>query len=502
MQVLRDLWSSIRRFFLAPGAGVAALLLAGAHAVSPGYPPLTAMSTMARFPWIWTCVHCIASDLAGRPLRAFRILNGEEVPVNDPVLELLASPNMSSTGYLLRKQLWVDQLLAGNAYIWRPMPMDGVSTISVAIYRLHPASVRPVPGPLGMVFAFEHTDERGCTKTLPASEVVHIRDVSWADDLTSCLGESAVRCLHDDLMIEMGAKRTARENAARGRPDILFSTDEQVNEHGLKPIKKAWQESTENRDGAFVVGHGIKATLLSWSPKELEFRQQSQDLRDTILAVFGVPPTRAGVQGANYATARQEEKSYWERLIGRARIFDDAFSLLAAPGVRVAHDFSTVEALQSGKMDQILQMQALVDLGWTAEAAAEIVGLRGLPPRTGEGKGKPIAGNGGNDEPAEPSDKAIRIRAAVALTVRSAEHLYEGIGPDIDTTLLCRTQAEHLFTRLEEAGIEPAAARHWAEDIAGTLDEAHRCGLPDAFSEARAHRMAARVANSLQRRAA
>jgi HK97 family phage portal protein len=497
MGIWQTLTSMVQRFFGSPGAVVGALLLAGAHAVSPQYPSLNAMSTMARFPWVWTCVHCIASDLAARPLKAFRVVNGEEVPVDDPILELLAAPNMSSSGYLLRKQLWVDQLLTGNAYLWRPVE-------GVAVYRLHPASTKPIPGPLGMVFGFEWTDEAGTVRTLPAAEVVHIRDVSWSDDATSVLGESAIRCLHDDLMIEIGAKKTARENSARGRPDILFSTAEQLGDKGLKPIKAAWQEAMEKRDGAFVVDKAVTATLLSWSPKELEFLQQSAVLRDTILAVFGVPPTRAGVQGANYAVARQEEKAYWERIIGRARIFDDAFTALAAPGVRVAHDFASVEALQVSTMDRILQMQAWIAAGVPAPDAARYVGFVGVPfpaeLEAGAG-GKPAAGTGGDDEPAEPADKAMAIRSAVWLTLRSAEAAYAGVGEGVDTALLCRSQTEQLFTRLNEAGLEAVAARTWAEELCGIVDEAHRMGLPDAFSEQRAYRMADRVASSLRRAA-
>lgn len=498
MRVLRTLWASVRRFFSAPGAAVGAFLLSSAHAVSPHYPSLTAMSTLAKFPWIWTCVHCIATDLAGRPLKAVRIVDGQEVPVEDRGRDLLEAPNVSTSGHLFRKQLWVDLLLAGNAYLWRPGSIDGGP--AVAVYRLHPAACKPVPGPLGMVFAFEWTDEQGQMRTLPASEVVHIRDVSWSDDLTSVLGESPVRCLHEDLLIEMGAKRTARENAARGRPDILFSTPEQLNDKGLKPIKLAWQEAMEKREGAFVVGQGITATLLSWSPKELEFQAQSQALRDTTLAVFGVPPTRAGVQGANYATARQEEKAYWERLMGRSRIMDDALSRLAAPGVRIVHDFSTVEALQASNMDRLLQMQAWIAAGVKPADAARYVGFVGVPfpPELESGQGgKPIAG-GGDDEPAEPADKALRIRVAVQLTLRTSEAVYAGVGEGIDTTLLCRMATEQLFTRLSEAGLQPQSARMWAEELCGIVDEAHRMGLPDAFSEQRAHRMAERVAASLR----
>src|SRR5687768_11937322 len=98
-------------------------------AVHPGYPALQSMSTMARFPWVWTCVRAIAGDLAGLPLvaaRLERLPNGKSrrVLVDDPALSLLATPGGGMTGYLLRKQLYADWSLTGNAFVWRPSPIE------------------------------------------------------------------------------------------------------------------------------------------------------------------------------------------------------------------------------------------------------------------------------------------------------------------------------------------------------------------------------------------
>lgn len=501
-------WRSFKAWLsgllMAPG-----LLFASAQIpVSQEYPVENSMSALSRFPWVQTCVMLIAGDLAGRPLVATRTpKRGEEAQeVDDPALDLLEKPNAAVSGHLFRKQLWVDFLLSGNCYIWRP---EGLA--SIAIYRLHPGCVRPIPGPMGMVAGYEYRDaQTGQVQTLPPEQVIHIRDVSWQDDTQSLLGESPIRALHDDLLTEMGARQTAKEVARKGRPDMLFSTEQALGKDGAKEIVKRWQESMVDRNGAFVIGQGVKATQLSWTPQELDFSEQRHDLRDTTLAVFGVPPSRAGVPGANYATARQEEKTYWERNKGRVRVFDDAFSLLAQPGVRIGHDFSDIEALQVGYEARQARVMNWVALGMDPNEAATYEGFEGLPrmeraapvsetDEDGDASGPDVEPGVTDDEPNEPADKAIR--AAVWLHLRTAEGIYGSLPEGVDTTLVVCSLTEGLFRGLDEAGLQPQSARAWAEDIAATTDEAARMGLAGAYTDARAQRLVQRITGSLRRAA-
>lgn len=501
-------WRGITNWLAGLMTGSALLFASVASPVSPDYPVENSMSALSRFPWISTCVGVLSSDLAGRPIVATRTpkRGGETVEVDDPALDLLDAPNAATTGYLFRKQLWVDYLLSGNAYVWRP---EGQG--SVAIYRLHPALVRPLPGPMGMVAAYEYTDgQTGQMQMLPPEQVLHIRDVSWQDDAQSLLGESPIRCLHDDLLTEMGARTTSREAASKGRPDMMFSTEQPLGDKGADPIVKRWEEAMKKRHSAFVTGQGMKAQQLSWSPKELDFTEQRRELRDTTLAVYGVPPSRAGIPGANYATSRQEEKTYWERNKGRVRVFNDAFSRLAQPGVRLVHDFSDVEALQVGYEARQVRVMNWVAMGWDPEEAAAFEGFEGLPrikpkapavPAPGAEKdpAKPAPGGAAEDEPDEPADKAIR--AAVWMHLRVAEATYAALTEGMDTRLLVHSMTEQLFRAFDEAGLSPLDARTHAEDIAATTDEAARMALPGAFAQGRAARLTERITTSLRRAA-
>lgn len=493
----------VGRLFMAPGLTL--LSLPGPQ--QPEYPVDNAMSTLARFPWIWACEEAISSDLAGLPLVAHRKQGKKRVEVEDRALLLLEQPNAGSTGYLFRQQIVIDQDLTGNAYIWAP---DGPD--STAIYRLHPRSVHPVPGPLGMPAGFEWTDaQTGETRVLPPEQVIHIRGPSWRDDAVAILGESRVRCLHDDLTADLGQRKTQAKEAARGRPDILFSSKVPFGDDKGRQLEDRWEASATKRRGAFFAGGEVQATVLSWSPKDREDVARATQTRDTILAVMGVPHARLGIQGGNYATDRQALKTYWTTLMGRARIFDDAFSRLAQPGVRIGHDFATQEALQISRTERQARMVQWIAMGWSPEDAAAIEGFEGLPPRTNEpALAQPApsssqdddTGSDTDDEPNEPAERtlAARVRAALLLHVKCAESVYAELNEGVSTELFVRTEQERLFAALHLAGLQPQSARWWADEITGILDEAHRMGIAEAFAEERAARWAEHIVRN--RRAA
>jgi hypothetical protein len=494
LQWARHAFGIITRFLATPAMGFA--VLSGPQ--SPEYSVDNAMSTLARFPWIWAAEEARSSDLAGLPLVAYRVdASGKRAKVPDRALALLDQPNAGTTGYVFRQQLYIDGDLTGNAYIWAP---EGPN--SAAIYRLHPRAVQPLPGPLGMPAGYDWLDaQTGETRRLPPEQVLHIRGPSWRDDAVAILGESRVRSLHDDLTTDVGARKTAALEAARGRPDILFSSKVPIGDEKAKEITGRWDEAGSKRRGAFFAGGEITATPLSWSPKDRGETERATYLRDTILAVMGVPLARLGIGGANYATDRQAIKTYWTALLGHARIYDDAFSALCAPGVRIGHDASRQEALQTSHTERQARMMNWILMGWSPEDAAAIEGFEGLPPRTGEpqlasvAKPKPGQGEDEQDEPNEPADKALagRVRAALVLHYKAAEAVYAELADGVDTSLVARMQAERLVGGLELAGVDRKHARWWADELAGVLDEAHKMGLVDAFSEERALRTASHI---------
>jgi phage portal protein BeeE len=452
---------------------------------------------MARFPWVWTCVRAVAGDAAGLPLCAVRMVDGKRrVLDGDPIVRLLQRPSTGVTGYLLRKQLAVDYLLTGNAYIWRASEFEAI--------RLHPEDVEPVPMGSGLgqaIGAYKVWDGEKHVM-LPAGSgvgaVLHVRDVSWESGVQALIGESAIRCLHDDLTMELGAKSLAAAQATKGRPEILLSTEGQLGPTGAKELTERWEAATKARHGAFATGRGVKATPLGWSPREFEFAARSEVVRDVVLAVFEVPPARAGLSSANYGTQKQQMRTYWESIQRRIVAFDEAFSLWCAPGVGIETDFTAVEALQVSYTERQTRVVTWVSLGATPAEAAEYEGFDEAP----VGDEAPQAMQPGVRPPSRPEepqgDKALAAYLAEAAPRYARIATAAAEGADID--LLVGWETERLFGVLSDARLTsgPADARLWAEELVAVTVEATRMAEGpvadlEAFSAARASRLAAQI---------
>lgn len=482
---------------LAPRQGIAYLLSDGV--VTPSYDPESALSTLARFPWVWTCVRAIADDTATLPLIAVQTLPGgaRRVVLDDPALRLLRQPGAGWSENLLRRQLRIDYELTGNAYVWRPTPIE--------LVRLHPSRVQPIAstGISSYVTAYRVSCDDGNIVEIPRDQILHIRDVSWEQGTVGIVGESVVRCLHDDLTLELHTRRLAAQHAKQGRPDVIFSS-----EHGISPddqerLSQRWEKSSKDGRLAFTVGQGLEVQTLSWSPREFEFATRSEQVRDTILAAFGVPAARAGLVTANYGTQKQQMRTYWEGVRARTRAFDDAFSTLAATGVRIEHDFADVEALQVSYTERQQRIVTWVSLGSDPNEAAAYEGFDDAPELDPARStvSDPSSGSGTTARPEEPQGDKV-LADYLADSARRVVEIARQAEAGVTVAPVVRLEEDRAFAALVQAGADPVTARSLCTDVVAVSVEAARAALRDgvdpiavrAFGAARAARLHAQIA--------
>lgn len=356
---------------------------AGSIPVVQGYPTQRSMSAMAAFPWVRACVLAVVDDLSGLPLYAVEedSAGGRARQSSNPVLDALRRPG-SITGRRLRRQLLVDFLLTGNAYIYVPSPAGMALGLSPLI-RLHPSLVEVECNAYGLVTGYKYNGiDRYSTE-----EVLHVADVSWADNVEQVLGESAIRTLHDDLTSMKAAKEMSARAAKRGRPDFLVSSKDPnvgLGKDGARKVAEAIEGALSRGHGALVVDEALDVTPLGLTPHDIEFQQQNEATIYAILAVFGVVPVRVGLPGANYGTAKTQMRSYWERLQHLAALFDDEISRLTGnPRVRIEHDFTSVDALQVAQTERLERVAAWVAIGADPREAAEYEGFINPPVAAG-----------------------------------------------------------------------------------------------------------------------
>ena len=377
------------------------------------YPATTSMSAYAAFPWVYACADAIASNLSMLPIKAVRGVGADSEPVDDhPILDLLRSPSSRVDGTLFRRQAVIDLILTGDAYAL----IIGEREPS-GLIRMHPARTKVVPLEDGQPGHYEYSGA-GRDSAYAWSQVVHIRSPSWEDSPASLYGQGAIRALNEDLLTDQAAAKLAANAAKTGRPSAIISPSEDGDRWSaeqIAQIRAAYQKQLAGTSGALFMGGPAKYESLGFSPRDMEYQAVRNYARESTLAAFGVPPTLVGLPTANYATARQQAKTFWESLQGRAAAIDAELTRLArryprSETIRVMHDFSNVEALQESSTERVNRVQLWWMMGIPLADAAAYEGFDDLP----------VGGGAPASEPASISTQNEGLHLAVDFLTRRA----------------------------------------------------------------------------------
>lgn len=489
------------RSFVLPYASEA--VGAGGAGLAPDYPPLQAMSAMGAFPTVYACVSAIAEDLASLPIRV-RVGTGAGADILDdhPLLDLLARPSRGMTERRWRQQLYVDEALTRTAYWW----MDDQAG---ALRRLHPQHAKPRIDRWGDPLSWVYGDLE-----IPADQVYMVAGPSWSADRQMIFGESPIRPLHDDLVTIQKSKKHAATAAARGRPDILFSAPPEsplLSEAAMAAVIAKWEQATRIGQGAFFASGGLSATPMSWSLRDLEYAAVHSEHDKAVMIVLGVPAVRLGLPNANYGEAKVQMRAYWERLIARARGFDDELTRLARlldardgndRRVYVEHDATNVEALQTSyDQRQVRAGNWVAIFGMDPQDAARVEGFEreaALIPTDGASGKVPRRPR---QDVGEQQEQRRGLVGDLAAYLRQSAQRYQLLRQaepsDAEWTMAAQAEAVRLAQVLELHEVERAAASAVARDVAAIQAEvARRAEDPQqspAFGLARAASIARQV---------
>ena len=356
---------------------------ADGQARAPGYKAINSMSALAAFPWVQASVDAVASDLSMLPIKVTKGRGKDAEPITDhPVLDLLDQPTSRMSGILMRRQLVTDLVLVGDAYL-----LVAGSPEPAALIRLHPERVTVVPSADGQAAAYDY-DDGGKVVRYGWDQVLHIRQVSWEDGPRGLYGNGAIRALANDLTTEQKASELAANSADHGQPTGIFSPASEGDtwsQQQIAVMRDAFDRRMSKQGTALFLGSGVSYQPLSWSPRDMEYQATRHLVRESVMASIGVPPTRVGLPSANYATAREQAKRYFESLMAKAALVDSSLTRLArmfsgSEGVTVSHDFSGVEALQESRDARVNRVNAWWLMGVPLTEAAALEGFDEIAP--------------------------------------------------------------------------------------------------------------------------
>lgn len=443
--------------FSASGGGIPA---------NPTYNVDRTMAALAENPWVYACVQALATDLAALPLVAEtgRGDNREQTSDN-PLLTLFENPHPKVSGRRLRRQLVADFKLSGNCYIrvWR----DGQGR-PIQLGRIPPQAIEAIVGADGEPLAWKLQD-----KTLSWSDVLHIGDINWPATVALVYGQSPIVPLALGLQVDKDSRKQAGRAAKRGRLEMLLSPKDPYQfllDQSVRGMSDQYARALEEGHGVYIPNAAMEATALSLTARDGEFLGMRDRTRAEILAVFGVPETRVGAPAANYGTSKQQMRTYGETLLGIAALFDDEFSRLAPPGVRIRHNFAQVEALQTSQTERQARAAVWVaSFGMSPRDAARYEGFIDAPiPEDAEGNGSTPAETDENGNPPadEPREEALTATGQVLASLVFGAEALRTADPEDGPNGAEIALREVLRMSLIRHGANPKRAREVAEDAA------------------------------------
>jgi HK97 family phage portal protein len=372
----------LRGLISAPASPPATGALSG-FPVSQGFDAHASMAAFAAFPWVRACIDAISTDLTGLPLRIVRG-SGDQAEVVDDILlrNLLENPTSWQGREAWEGEILRQLLLSGNGYA---LPVGGSTPSTVPL--MHCESVSIIPGPFGGPAGYTYRSVGGGETTYAPEAVIHWRLAAWENGPQGLIGEGLIRALQPDLNADLNSARLSARAARQGRPSAVFKPKDAsgVDAQIAQKVNQAYAKILEGGSASMVLPGSFDVDFPAFTPRDLEFAEQRKLTRETVLAAFGVPPTRVGLPTANYATSQQQNTVYWQGLIGLARLIDAGLTKIArkfSPDYSIRHDFSAVEALQEARTARLDRVQKWVDLGASPAQAAAYEGFDDAPVAT------------------------------------------------------------------------------------------------------------------------
>lgn len=363
------------------------------QAASNNTPIEDYFAAMRGHVWVYRCVNLIATSIASAPNRVWR---RKEVPSpevkigkshkweptdqHDVLSEILRHPNDYHCWFDLMELTVTDLELTGTAY-WEKV-RDKTGNV-IALYRIKPSRIKPIPDPKMYVSGYIYLDERGQQKTILSPRDIVVFRYSAPDD--DYFGLTPMDSLRPELTSDFNAmafnKAFFRNDAT---PSIVLETDNSLPRQVIDRLNLEWNKrhaGLGNAHKTAILQGGLKAKVISLTHKDMQFIEMRKLVRNSVLSAFGVPPILVGVvEGANYSNSLEQKQTFWrETVFPKLRKIQNVINRQLAPdNIEFRWNYDDIEDLIEDRAAKSVMEQRYVQAGiWTIN---EVRARQGLPP--------------------------------------------------------------------------------------------------------------------------
>jgi len=264
--------------------------------------------------WVYDCVNLISNRTSSAQLELYRKRGDEEIPVTDhPFLNVWNKPNAKFSGRMLRELEQSHLELAGEGFQLKVR--NGVGKVS-ELWPLIPSKTTLKYDKATGFWYYEYEGPNGRAH-YPDTDVIALRYAKPSDPLRGEGPLQAVGLEYDvDREIERYYHTLFKDG---GWFHFGLATPDKIQPTVAKQVQDSYMQAVSTRKGKFrppIFQQNLKPVQLSSSALDLGTQGKSDDLRDKILAAFGVPKALLGMlEGVMRANMEGVEYSFMKNTI-------------------------------------------------------------------------------------------------------------------------------------------------------------------------------------------
>lgn len=274
--------------------------------------------------WVNACIKVYINEVRNL---GFKIKSQEDGYVNvsrtNYLTNLFNNPMglySQDTYAILHSRLWGSLLLLGDAFC---------EVIYDEDYSNVPIGFKYIPCQL--MHYYENEDQWGFIDNghrFEPENIIHVKEPSLYNDVW---GESPIDVIAHDLTLEILGKDFTQEILERKGldPSGYIKFDSQLNDTAYnQEIARMKAEAHQNRHGTLIL-RGADFKNIGISSEDMQYYDMIKDIRDRILATFGMPPYKVGIietSNLDLGSGNSQDKNFKKTFQGKAKLFEDAFN--------------------------------------------------------------------------------------------------------------------------------------------------------------------------------
>ena len=333
---------------------------------APGYTPANAFDT---------------PSLGYSPLSPNARASGEPVGADHPLQRLLDAPNPFWT----RGDLWratETHLSLWGAAFWA-LERDEHGAIR-EIWPLRPDRMRIIPDANSYIKGFVFVGDGSQLAPYIPEDIVWMRYFNPLDEYAGLSPIAPLRLSADMGLDALRANRKLLQNDSA--PGLIIETDGDPTDAEVHAFFQRWEsryQGVEKLRRPALLGAGMKATNLGFSPRDMEYIESLRWSLEDIARVFGVPKMMIGdMEHTTYSNFSAARRLFWEDTVSaQLALYQDALQRyllphFGDPALRVEFDLSGVEALKESEASKAKRRRLYVQAGiMTVNEARREIGL-------------------------------------------------------------------------------------------------------------------------------